>query len=100
MAANPDTVVPTPLSARKAKSAPQPSSSPAEPKEPSGSETPGITDSTAQASPDRPLADAANLAARHEEIARVAYYMAEARGFAPGRELDDWLAAEQQIGLR
>jgi hypothetical protein len=34
---------------------------------------------------------------RHEAIARAAYYLAEARGFEPGHELDDWLAAEQQI---
>lgn len=27
-------------------------------------------------------------------IAVSAYYKAEARGFAPGRELEDWLAAE------
>lgn len=27
-------------------------------------------------------------------ISEAAYYRAEARGFVPGRELDDWLAAE------
>ena len=27
-------------------------------------------------------------------IAESAYYKAEARGFSPGHELDDWLAAE------
>jgi hypothetical protein len=27
-------------------------------------------------------------------IAEASYYLAEARGFAPGSELDDWLAAE------
>lgn len=32
---------------------------------------------------------------RHDVIARAAYYLAEARGFEPGHELDDWLAAEQ-----
>jgi hypothetical protein len=26
-----------------------------------------------------------------------AYYRAEARGFAPGRELDDWVAAEAEV---
>lgn len=35
---------------------------------------------------------------RREEIACAAYLMAEARGFEPGHELDDWLAAERQIG--
>ena len=34
---------------------------------------------------------------RHELIARQAYYRAEARGFTPGAELDDWLSAEAQV---
>jgi hypothetical protein len=34
---------------------------------------------------------------RHEMIARAAYYRSQRRGFAPGLELDDWLAAEQDI---
>jgi hypothetical protein len=34
---------------------------------------------------------------RHEAIARAAYFLAEARGFEPGHELDDWLSAERQI---
>lgn len=29
--------------------------------------------------------------------AEAAYYKALARGFAPGRELDDWLAAEREL---
>ena len=33
---------------------------------------------------------------RWRRIALNAYYRAERRGFAPGNELDDWLAAEQQ----
>lgn len=35
-------------------------------------------------------------AQRYESIAVRAYFLAEARGFAPGAELEDWLAAEQQ----
>lgn len=35
---------------------------------------------------------------RHEAIACAAYFLAEARGFAPGYELDDWLTAQQQLG--
>ena len=31
-----------------------------------------------------------------QEIAVAAYFRAEKRGFAPGRELDDWLAAEAE----
>jgi hypothetical protein len=30
-------------------------------------------------------------------IRKTAYVIAERRGFGPGRELDDWLLAEQQI---
>jgi len=32
-----------------------------------------------------------------QRIAEVAYYRAQQRGFSPGYELDDWLAAEAQI---
>lgn len=31
------------------------------------------------------------------EVALVAYFIAERRGFEPGHALDDWLAAEAQI---
>ena len=34
---------------------------------------------------------------RRERIAQEAYYNAERRGFAPGGEIDDWLAAEQRV---
>jgi hypothetical protein len=30
-------------------------------------------------------------------IATAAYYRAESRGFAPGHETEDWLAAEREI---
>ena len=30
-------------------------------------------------------------------IAEIAYYRAQQRGFSPGYELDDWLAAEAQV---
>lgn len=30
-------------------------------------------------------------------ISLAAYYKAQARGFAPGHELEDWLAAEAEI---
>jgi hypothetical protein len=35
---------------------------------------------------------------RRELIAVTAYYLAERRNFQPGREDEDWLAAEVQIG--
>jgi hypothetical protein len=34
---------------------------------------------------------------RRELIAQAAYYRAERRGFQPGNEADDWLAAEGEI---
>lgn len=37
---------------------------------------------------------------REAWIAQQAYYLAEARGFAPGEEMADWLQAEQQFASR
>jgi hypothetical protein len=34
---------------------------------------------------------------RHDMISEAAYFRAEARGFVPGRALEDWLAAELEI---
>ncbi len=34
---------------------------------------------------------------REDIIRDAAYLLSERRGFAPGKELDDWLAAERQI---
>lgn len=31
------------------------------------------------------------------QVALAAYFIAEKRGFGPGHELDDWLAAEAQL---
>jgi Protein of unknown function (DUF2934). len=33
----------------------------------------------------------------HAKIALAAYFIAEKRGFEPGHELDDWLAAEAEL---
>jgi hypothetical protein len=33
----------------------------------------------------------------HKAIAEAAYFRAERRGFVPGYEFDDWLAAETEI---
>jgi hypothetical protein len=41
-----------------------------------------------------------NWAEREAMIARAAYFRAEQRGFAPGHELEDWLAAEAEIDWR
>jgi len=35
--------------------------------------------------------------ARRQAVAMSAYYRAEARGFAPGGEEEDWLAAEREV---
>ena len=34
---------------------------------------------------------------RHRRIAEAAYYRAQRRGFAPGYEEEDWLAAEKEL---
>jgi hypothetical protein len=34
---------------------------------------------------------------RQDRIATAAYYKAEARGFIPGLEIDDWVAAEKEL---
>jgi hypothetical protein len=44
-----------------------------------------------------PRSDEATAAQRAERIAKRAYEIAEQRGFAPGAEMEDWLAAEREI---
>ena len=34
---------------------------------------------------------------RHQLIAEAAYLIAKRRGFSPGEELSDWLAAEEEV---
>ena len=34
-----------------------------------------------------------------DRIAEAAYFLAQRRGFEPGRELDDWIAAENRIAM-
>lgn len=34
---------------------------------------------------------------RFERIAIAAYYRAQARGFAPGQDMEDWLTAEAEL---
>jgi hypothetical protein len=49
-------------------------------------------------SPSQQAAMSGSLAeSRGELIARAAYLLAERRNFAPGHEIDDWLAAEAQV---
>lgn len=43
--------------------------------------------------------EAANRGAeRRAMVAQAAYFRAEQRGFSPGHELEDWLAAEIEVG--
>jgi hypothetical protein len=44
---------------------------------------------------DRPFGVSASQ--RHEMVAVAAYLRAERRGFAPGREIDDWYAAAADV---
>jgi hypothetical protein len=41
--------------------------------------------------------DQSDVDARHRRISEAAHRIAEARGFAGGSELDDWLAAERDV---
>lgn len=36
-------------------------------------------------------------AERREAIAKAAYFLSERRGFQPGHELEDWIAAEARV---
>jgi hypothetical protein len=47
----------------------------------------------------RPVGLAAQSPDIRTLIAERAYHKAEQRGFVPGYELDDWLAAEQEVGM-
>ncbi|HEX2585272.1 MAG TPA: DUF2934 domain-containing protein [Steroidobacteraceae bacterium] len=37
---------------------------------------------------------------RHAMIERLAYQYAESRGFSPGHDIEDWLAAEAEVDAR
>ena len=52
---------------------------------------------TAQAdlSPER--SESSELPQRQVLIAEAAFFIAQERGFSPGHELDDWLAAEREV---
>ena len=45
----------------------------------------------------RPSASDVKPEIRHHKIAQAAFLRAEARGFVPGHELEDWLGAEAEI---
>lgn len=64
-------------------------STPDKPRRKSGAATPRAKKRTVAVAP--------SPQERRELIARIAYFRAEARGFAPGGELDDWVAAEAEV---
>jgi Protein of unknown function (DUF2934) len=47
-----------------------------------------------------PFSRPADPAPAREQIELAAYYRAAARGFAPGQEVEDWLAAERELSER
>jgi hypothetical protein len=61
----------------------------------SASTSPRATEShTAANSALRPAAD------RYASIAQAAYFRSQHRGFKPGHEMEDWLAAEAEVDQR
>jgi hypothetical protein len=47
-----------------------------------------------------PAAAQIDPAQRHQMISEAAFFIAQARGFTPCQELDDWCAAEREIEQR
>lgn len=60
-----------------------------------------VRKSTTKESSSVPKLNAEKLKAekRHALIAEAAYLRSERRGFAPGHEVEDWVAAEAEIDL-
>lgn len=54
---------------------------------------------TVAAFPQTETSPEVQIAQTHQRIAALAYLKAEARGFAPGHELDDWLEAENEFNV-
>lgn len=50
--------------------------------------------------PLRFVAKAKAIKSREAMIAELAYFKAQSRGFEPGHEVEDWLAAEAEIDVR
>ncbi|HEY6642807.1 DUF2934 domain-containing protein [Povalibacter sp.] len=48
----------------------------------------------------RLLGEMRSVTSREERIAMSAYWRAASRQFAPGHELDDWLAAESEVDAK
>ncbi len=57
----------------------------------------GLASTEAGAGEAQPQQAQASPAGREQQIQQAAYALAAERGFEPGHELDDWLAAERSI---
>ena len=57
----------------------------------------GKTSARKAAAPVRAAVAKPSSAARDEMVRTAAYFRAERRGFAPGYEWEDWLAAEAEV---
>ena len=67
-----------------------------------GGRTPRRHTTKVSPAPKSPVAVAASICAsrvaeRNAKIAEAAYFRAQQRGFEPGHELEDWLAAELDV---
>ena len=76
---------------------------PAKPAAKPASKAPAVA-ATRRAAPKKPARAAApallSSVEREEMVRLAAYFRAEQRGFAPGREWEDWLVAEAEVGAR
>lgn len=79
--------------ARKKRAAPMPKPTAAK-----STARPRSATSAGRSSGQRTRAVAPAPADREEMIRTAAYFRAERRGFAPGYEWEDWLAAESEVG--
>lgn len=70
---------------------------PQQPAERVGTTAPQPYGPNASSHPHAPIAELVGDEVRHRMIAEAAYFRAKHRGFSPGHELDDWLAAENEV---
>ena len=63
----------------------------------SGAKTEQLQQARTAAPGKRPAAPRIAAEARYELIETAAYFRAAQRGFEPGHELEDWLAAEAEV---
>ena len=68
-----------------------------------GGEMPAVRDDTNRNIAHPPIAVSSRgsllipASLRHDMIRDAAYFRAQTRGFVPGNEIEDWLAAEQDV---